>query len=187
MYRIFMPKPVNLKSPRPTPAMPDKAALPAGASAPEYRIADYPMHYFAAIQRQNQINLAHVLRPVGLTVQMWRVLSALAGKEGQTVGQIAEVTVLDRSGLGRLLEQMEADGLVERTSALDDRRAVLIRFAAAGKARHAAALPLVAAHYRGLLRGISGGEFKLLTGLLRRLKANALMMSDIATMEPDSE
>ena len=176
-----MPKPArNL---RPSSGTPRAKA----SAAPAYRIADYPMHYFAAIQRQNQINLGHALRPVGLTVQMWRVLSALADQDGQTVGQIAEVTVLDRSGLGRLLEQMETDGLVERASALEDRRAVLIRRSPAGKARHAAALPLVAAHYRRLLRGISGGEFKTLIRLLRRLKANALMMSDITMTEFDHE
>ena len=33
-----------------------------------YRITDYPMHYFAAIQRQNQLNLARSLREFGLSV-----------------------------------------------------------------------------------------------------------------------
>src|ERR1700761_3073460 len=78
--------------------------------APDYSgVTDHPMHYFAAIVRQNQLNLAHVLRPFELSVPQWRVLSALAARDGHTVGQIAEFAVLDRSGLGRLLEQMEAD------------------------------------------------------------------------------
>jgi len=148
-----------------------------------YRILDYPLHYFTAIQRQNQNNLAQVLRPLGLSVHEWRVLSALAEKDGQTVTQVAEATVLDRTGLGRLLEQMEAAGLVERMIAPDDGRAVLIRLASGGKRRYAAAWPRVSAHYAQLLNGISDKDFKTLMQALRRIKANALMMSDITEFE----
>jgi DNA-binding MarR family transcriptional regulator len=168
---------------RPANTLPAPDAAPSGLSrtAPDYRaITDHPLHYFAAIVRQNQLNLSHVLRPLGLSVPQWRVLSALATRDGQTVGQIAEFAVLDRSGLGRLLEQMGEEGLVERTVSPDDRRAVLIRLSAEGRRRRAAALPAVIMHYRRLLRGISGAEFKSLMALLRRLKANALMMSDVS-------
>ena len=170
---------------KPASALPASDAVPPGSArtAPDYQgITDHPMHYFAAIVRQNQLNLSHVLRPLGLSVPQWRVLSALAIRDGQTVGQIAEFAVLDRSGLGRLLEQMGREGLVERTVSPDDRRAVLIRLSAAGRRRRAAALPAVVMHYRRLLRGISGAEFKSLMALLRRLKANALMMSDVSLL-----
>src|SRR6516225_11745323 len=138
-------------------------------TAPGYRISDYPMHYLAAIQRQNQLNLARVLRACALTVPTWRVLSTLAQKDGQTVGQIAGMAVLDRSALGRLLEQMETDRLVERASPPEDRRAVVIRLTPAGRNRFAAALPLVERHYRGLLHGLTPADFKALMRLLRRI------------------
>lgn len=150
-----------------------------------YRIADYPMHYFAAIQRQNQINLGHTLRAHGLSVPMWRALSALHGKDGQTIGQIAEAAVLDRSSLGRLLEEMAAAGLVDRENLPDDRRAVLIRLSAVGKKRFATALSSVLEHYRHLLHGLSESDFKTLMRLLRRIKANVRMMSDVASLEAD--
>jgi MarR family transcriptional regulator, organic hydroperoxide resistance regulator len=161
------------------------ASSPARAVTTAYRIGDYPMHYIAAIQRQNQINLGHALRSAGLSVPMWRALSALHDKNGQTIGEIADMTVLDRSSLGRLLEEMAAQGLVERESRPDDRRAVLIRLSAAGKRRFEAALPIALEHYRRLLRGISDGDFRALMRLLRRVKANARMMSDIATLEAE--
>jgi DNA-binding MarR family transcriptional regulator len=80
---------------------------------------------------------------------------------------------------------MAAQGLVERESRPDDRRAVLIRLSAAGKRRFEAALPTALEHYRRLLRGISDGDFRALMRLLRRVKANARMMSDIATLEAE--
>lgn len=166
---------------RSAPAIEDSAA---SERAPDYSaVNDHPVHYFAAVVRHNQLNLAHVLRPFELSVPQWRVLSALATRDGQTVGQIAEFAVLDRSGLGRLLEQMEADGLVERTGAPDDRRAVLIRLSPAGRKRRAAALPLIVRHYRRLLHGVSAAEYRTLMALLRRLKANAMMMSDVSLLE----
>jgi MarR family transcriptional regulator, organic hydroperoxide resistance regulator len=160
-----------------------EARLPARPLSAQYRIADFPMHYIAAIQRQNQINFGRHLRDCGLSVPMWRALSALHGKDAQTIGQIADLAVLDRSSLGRLLEEMAAEGLVEREDAPDDRRAVLIRLSAAGKRRFEAALPVVREHYRHLLRGFDDNDFETLMQLLRRLKANARMMSDVTTLE----
>jgi len=162
-----------------------EAAAPTRPVPETYGIADYPMHYFAAIQRQSQINLGHALRTHGLSVPMWRALSALHGKDGLTIGQIAETTVLDRSSLGRLLEEMAGAGLVEREHLPDDRRAVLIRLSAAGERRFASALPTALAYYRRVLRGVSNAEFKTLMRLLRRIKANVRMMSDLATLEAD--
>jgi DNA-binding MarR family transcriptional regulator len=162
---------------------PRPVAKPDGPVSSAYRILDYPLHYITAIQRQNQNNLAQVLKPLGLSVHEWRALSALAEKDGQTVTQIAEATVLDRTGLGRLLEQMETAGLVERMTAPEDGRAVLIRLAPGGKRRHAAAWPRVSAHYARLLNGIGDEDFKSLMQTLRRMKANALMMADLPEFE----
>jgi MarR family transcriptional regulator, organic hydroperoxide resistance regulator len=136
----------------------DPSARPVSAT---YRIADYPMHYFAAIQRQNQINLGHSLRKHGLSVPMWRALSALHDRDGQTIGQI------------------------ERENLPDDRRAVLIRLSATGKKLFANTLPSVLEHYRHLLHGLSDVDFKTLMRLLRRIKANVRMMSDVASLAAD--
>lgn len=167
------------------PAAPRGGAVNAGPIGSAYRIGDFPMHYIAAIQRQNQLNLGRALRPVEVSVPMWRALGALYDTDGQTIGQIAEMTVLDRSSLGRLLEEMAAQRLVERESPPDDRRAVLIRLSAAGRRRFEAAQPIVLEHYRRLLHGISGSEFRTLMRLLRQIKANTRIMSDLATLELD--
>jgi DNA-binding MarR family transcriptional regulator len=159
---------------------------PALDAPHRYRIGDFPMHYIAAIQRQNQINLGHALRPIEMSVPTWRVLSALNDSDGLTIGQLAERCVLDRSSLGRLLEDLAAEGLVQRETAPDDRRTLLIRRTPQGEKRFHAALTIVREHYRRLLRGISSREFDVLIGLLRRIKANARMMSDVALMEDDT-
>ena len=153
--------------------------------ATPYRITDYPMHYFAAIQRQNQLNLARSLREFGLSVPMWRALSALHQKDGQTIGEIAQLAVLDRSSLGRLLDEMAKAKLVEREPLPDDRRALAVKLSSHGRRIFEATLPLAQRHYRNVLNGVSAQEFETLMRVLRRIKANTRMMADVADLEAE--
>jgi DNA-binding MarR family transcriptional regulator len=148
-----------------------------------YRITDYPMHYFAAIQRQNQLNLARALREIGLSVPMWRALSALRHKDGQTIGELAQLTVLDRSSLGRLLDEMSRERLVEREPLPDDRRALIVRLSAKGRKTFEAGLAIAQRHYRDVFRGVTPKEFDTLMRVLRRVKANTRMMADAADLD----
>ena len=148
-----------------------------------YRITDYPMHYFAAIQRQNQLNLGRALREVGVSVPMWRALSALRHKDGQTIGELAQLTVLDRSSLGRLLDEMARDRLVEREPLPDDRRALLISLSAKGHRTFEQALVIARRHYRELYKGVSSDEFEMLMRILQRIKANTRAMADAADLD----
>jgi DNA-binding MarR family transcriptional regulator len=152
---------------------------------PPYRLTDYPMHYFAAIQRQNQLNFARALREFGLSVPMWRALSALHQKDGQTIGEIAQLAVLDRSSLGRLLDEMAKAKLVEREPLPDDRRALAIRLSEHGRKTFEATLPLAQRHYRNVLKGVDAQEFETLMRVLRRIKANTRMMADVADLEAE--
>jgi DNA-binding MarR family transcriptional regulator len=143
-----------------------------------FRITDYPMHYFASIQRQNQINLAHLLRSLGISPQVWRVLGTLSDGEGRTIGYIADAAVIDRSNLGRILEGMAKDGLIDRTAAADDKRVSLTKLTRKGTARYEAAVPLVLAMYQRLLEGVEPKEFENLIKTLRILKRNALNLAE---------
>jgi MarR family transcriptional regulator, organic hydroperoxide resistance regulator len=183
MYYIFMAKASRRSVPR-REAPPAAPSALAAAERP-YRLTDFPMHYFAAIQRQNQLNLGRSLREHGLTVPMWRAMSALHQKDGQTIGEIAQLAVLDRSSLGRLLDDMAKEGLVEREPLPDDRRALAIKLSAAGRRKFEAGLPLVQRHYQNVLKGVSADEFETLMRVLRRIKANARMMSDVSDLETD--
>jgi MarR family transcriptional regulator, organic hydroperoxide resistance regulator len=143
-----------------------------------FRITDYPMHYFAAIQRQNQINLAHALRSLGISPQFWRVLGTLSDGEGRTIGYIADAAVIDRSNLGRILENMATEGLIDRTTAADDRRISLTKLTRKGMARYEAAVPIVLGMYNRLFEDIDPQDFDNLMKTLRTLKRNALNLAE---------
>ena len=68
-----------------------------------------------------------VLEPYGVTQQQYNVLRILrgAGADGLPTLEIGERMVERTPGITRLLDRLEAKGLVERQRAVDDRRRVI--------------------------------------------------------------
>ncbi len=137
-----------------------------------YRIevaAPYLMNRIA-----NRLNrrLVDELRTVGLTFRHWRVLAFLAANRRRTIAALAEYSVTPHSTLSRFLDRMARAGLVQRTAALDDQRAVELALTAKGRRLYERILPLALDINRELLRGFSDRERQTLAALLARMRDN---------------
>jgi DNA-binding MarR family transcriptional regulator len=77
----------------------------------------------------------------GLPLTSYEVLLHLARTDGckMRMCEIAESVLLSRSGLTRLVDRLERDGYVERTSCPDDARGAFARLTDAGRAKLEAA------------------------------------------------
>ena len=64
----------------------------------------------------------HRARHLGLTRPQWRVLAGLYGNDGMTQTELSEHISIARSPLGKIVDQLERAGYVERRSDPDDRR-----------------------------------------------------------------
>ena len=62
------------------------------------------------------------VRAAGLSVTEWRVLASLEGSAGETIGTLAVLAITKQPTLSKVVQRMEADGLVERTGVRADRR-----------------------------------------------------------------
>jgi len=73
------------------------------------------------------VPMTEVLREAGLSLSQYNILRILrgAGSEGLPCGEISERMVRRDPDLTRLLDRMEARGLVTRSRAITDRRVVL--------------------------------------------------------------
>ncbi len=60
---------------------------------------------------------------------------------------------LSQSAMSRLVARLEADGLVERTLCVDDRRGVFVCITGEGRSRHAEAVPTHRAVLSSMLSG----------------------------------
>lgn len=73
-----------------------------------------------------------VLRPFGLTIPQYRVLQSLDETDGQRLTTLSERLLRAKSTITRIIDQLEHDGLVARTSDDDDRRAQRVVLTPAG-------------------------------------------------------
>jgi DNA-binding MarR family transcriptional regulator len=112
------------------------------------------------------------VRPLGATLQTWRVLAALHERDGRRMGDLSETTSIEVSTLTRLVDNMEEKGLVARRRDAADARAVTLHAAPAGRRMTRIILPIAERYEKVALRGFSEAEATVLKTALRRLFDN---------------
>ncbi len=112
------------------------------------------------------------VRPLGASVQMWRVLAALREKDGRRMGDLSHTTSIEVSTLTRLVDNMEKKGLVERRRDPEDARAVALHVTSAGRRLTQRILPIAERYEAVALKDFSTREQQVLKQALRRLYAN---------------
>ena len=113
------------------------------------------------------------VRPLGATLQMWRVLAALHERNASRMGDLSATTSIDVSTLTRLVDSMEKKKLVVRRGDPADARAIVLHATAAGQRLTRRILPIAERYERLALRGFNAREAEQLKAALRRLYANA--------------
>ena len=112
------------------------------------------------------------VRPLGATLQTWRVLAALRERDGRRMGDLSETTAIEVSTLTRLVDGMERRRLVRRRRDPADARVVLLHVAPAGRRLTARLLPIAERYEREALAGFSPRDADRLRAALRRLHSN---------------
>lgn len=135
-------------------------------------VTDWPMHYLLAIDRHHVQNMARVLRPFDCSPLMWRVLSILADQDGHSVSELAELSVIERSNLSKLLDGMERDGLIERDAPDGDKRKTVVFISEQGRKLFDKSLPAVLHYYARFLTAISPSEMNIFMTVLKKIKSN---------------
>jgi DNA-binding MarR family transcriptional regulator len=110
---------------------------------------------------------------VGLPHAWFEVLVRLSrSDEGQlTMGSLAQQVTLTTGGVTRLVDRMEAAGLVERLPCRSDRRVSYAAITDAGRAKLEEAAELHAGNLRAVFEGFSATELATFDTLLDRLRA----------------
>ena len=112
------------------------------------------------------------MRPLGASLQIWRVLAALREKDGRRMGDLSQTTSIEVSTLTRLVDNMEKKGLVARRRDEADARVVALHATAAGKRLTKRILPIAERYETVALEGFTMREAEVLRSALRRLYAN---------------
>ena len=112
------------------------------------------------------------IRPLGATLQTWRVLAALHERDGRRMGDLSEITSIEVSTLTRVIDNMESKGLVNRRRAAADARAVTVHATLPGRRMTRMILPIAERYEKVAVEGFSEAEVTVLKTALRRLFHN---------------
>ncbi|MGO4325581.1 MarR family winged helix-turn-helix transcriptional regulator [Cupriavidus sp. 2TAF22] len=107
----------------------------------------------------------------GFSVPEWRVLATLADRPACTIGALADITLTKQPTLTKLIDRMEASGLVTRRNGAHDRRHALVSITAGGRTRARALLDQAAVHEQQVLDDFGAAQADQLKDTLRRLIA----------------
>ena len=118
------------------------------------------------------------LEHFGLSGMQFAVLKHLADGSARTASELCRFMQYDTGAMTRILDRLEAKGLVRRERSREDRRAVVLRLAPSGRTQ----LPrLTAAAVRVLeehLAGFNRTEVEALKGYLGRMIDNGRTQGD---------
>jgi homoprotocatechuate degradation regulator HpaR len=107
-----------------------------------------------------------MLRDHGLTEQQWRVIRALAAKDNIDAGELARRSFLLAPSLTRILQHLESEDLVRRSSDANDQRRAVFALTAAGRRLFSIVGPDSEALYADIEREFGPEKLELLYGLL---------------------
>lgn len=120
-------------------------------------------------------SVEHEVRKAGITSQQWRVLVQLAREDGQTQSALAEETEIAPAPLGRLLDRLEEQKIIERRPDPSDRRVRRVYLTGGEQGQFFDTLrQLAMRQFEIVYRAVSEAELLELQSLLQKLKGNML-------------
>jgi DNA-binding MarR family transcriptional regulator len=109
---------------------------------------------------------------LGLTTPKARALAVLSVVEGPLIGELAVFTVTEQSTLSRALDQLQAEGLIQRKADAADSRAVRVFLTDAGRGVFQTLWPHMHAAQDRMFRGIPTEERQAFLATLQKMLLN---------------
>lgn len=134
-------------------------------------VSDYLLFLLASTSAAASAEFHAVVRAHGLRVREWRVLACLHDADGQMTTRLAELALMEQSRLTRIIDQMDANGLVERRSDAEDRRRVRVYLTEKGAALAGTMVAKARAHEAALIARLPGASGETLKRALKRVHA----------------
>ncbi len=156
------------------------SGLVAKRAEPLYRAADFVVDESIGylIKRVRAMLSTAVEREIAdsadadVTYEQWSVLVAILSRRGDTAAVLSRGLECDTGSMTRMLDRLEAKGLVVRTRSTDDRRRVQLELTPSGKKKAERLVKAIVKVLNRHLEGFSAAELELFKGFLRRMLAN---------------
>jgi DNA-binding MarR family transcriptional regulator len=157
---------MSRSDPRSSPT-PDRATRVRGGPPPAARIA----YLLGQIGRSQGARLTERLAPLGLRPRHFALLNIVAAEEGSSQQKLGERLALEPSGIVPTIDELEAQGLLQRRRDPDDRRRYAVYLTPDGQAKLGQARMAAAQRAAELLQPLDDHELELLDDMLTRIAA----------------
>lgn len=151
----------------------------------------YLLHLLAAASSHRDRDLARRFEPLGLTVDKYRSMLAIARFPGCTMKELAQFTSIDRTTLTRMIDQMVAGGWVTREHAVRDRRQVILALTEDGLALGRQAVDRLTEANRQVAQNLPAEAIEaaseVLEAVLRNLILDAELLERVITLRRPGE
>ena len=155
--------------------MTDTAPEPHAEMASEPDHTRFVDHYLAFLLAQASSRISREfhrdVEAAGLSVTEWRVLASLEGSEGESIGVLSQLTLTKQPTLSKVVQRMEADGIVDRTRVRSDRRQTVVRITPKGHLLTESLRTRAINHQARLLEPFGQENAEMLISMLRDLLA----------------
>lgn len=132
-------------------------------------IESYLSYSLAAAHRNVHQNLNSKLKELGIQVEAWRILEVLSSEANYTMGELADVVLMNPPTLTKLVDRMVADGLVHRQIAQIDHRRVQLALTNLGRNQVEKLRKFASAQNDELLQKLGPEKLKFLKEVLKSL------------------
>ena len=93
---------------------------------PDQDISQYLAYLLASANRRMHIGLAQSIASEEVSEEHWRILHVLSDEKGRSMGELAELVLLNHPALTKNIDKLVSRGLVQRAADAIDSRRVLV-------------------------------------------------------------
>lgn len=147
--------------------------LPARRSRKgRFSVRDYPFFFMHKIVVRNNLNIGEALKPMRLTPAIWRLLALLQERDGITIGELSELSSIERTLLSCTLGRLERKRLIKKRVDPDDKRRTAIYIERAGIDLFRQILPMARSQIERAVEGLRRSDLARLQSILRHIVDN---------------
>ena len=93
---------------------------------PEQDLSQYLAYLLASAHRRMRIGLSQSIGDEDFTEEHWRILHVLSDEQGRSMGELAELSLLNGPALTKNIDKLVSRGVVQRAADPHDSRKVLV-------------------------------------------------------------
>lgn len=140
--------------------------------AATFSLEDYPFYLMTRAMARYYGLLADALRSVGADQPHWRVLMILGAQNPSNMSELSERAVIKNSTMTRLIQRMQAQGLVRAAPRADDNRISEVFLTAKGEERLGMVRDVGGQIFRHAFGDSTDGEVAAFVATLKTIVAN---------------